>query len=255
MALIIPRNYSTGVALTKAQLDAAFDAVETLINTTKLSSTELQTSAVATANIADSAVTAAKIAAAVAGDGLAGGAGTALSVSVDSSTIEISADSLRVKDSGIGTAKIADAAVTPAKKAALGQQISSSSGAYTTTSTSFTDVTNLTFSITVTGRPVMVALIPDGDTVNVSCIGVTNSGSTAAGGQVKIRRGSTTLGLYLLRNLGSNTTRALQLPPSSFFLVDTGASAGTQSYAVSVLAASGTDTVNVSYVKLIAYEL
>lgn len=43
---------------------------------------------------------------AVAGNGLAGGNGTALSVNVDASTIEISADSLRVKDTGIGKAKL-----------------------------------------------------------------------------------------------------------------------------------------------------
>jgi hypothetical protein len=63
---------------------------------------------VATAGIADEAVTAAKIASSVAGSGLAGGAGTALSVSVDDSTIEINSDTLRVKDGGVTSAKIAD---------------------------------------------------------------------------------------------------------------------------------------------------
>ena len=62
---------------------------------------------VATGDIADTAITAAKLAAAVAGDGLAGGAGTALSVNVDASTIEINTDILRVKDAGITTAKLA----------------------------------------------------------------------------------------------------------------------------------------------------
>lgn len=64
---------------------------------------------VGTAGVADASITAAKIAAAVAGDGLAGGAGTALSVNVDNSTLEINADSLRVKNGGIGTAKLASA--------------------------------------------------------------------------------------------------------------------------------------------------
>jgi hypothetical protein len=73
---------------------------------------------VATAGIADDAVTAAKIASAVAGSGLAGGAGTALSVNVDASTIEINSDTLRIKDSGVVTAKLADDAVTSAKIAA-----------------------------------------------------------------------------------------------------------------------------------------
>jgi hypothetical protein len=68
--------------------------------------------------ITDASITAAKIASAVAGSGLAGGAGTALSVNVDDSTIEISSDSLRVKDSGISTAKLANDSVTSPKIAA-----------------------------------------------------------------------------------------------------------------------------------------
>ena len=56
----------------------------------------------------------------VAGDGLSGG-GTSgdvtLAVSVDDSTIEINADTVRVKDSGVVTAKIADDSVTYAKLA------------------------------------------------------------------------------------------------------------------------------------------
>lgn len=73
---------------------------------------------VATGGITDGAVTADKIAAAVAGNGLAGGAGTALSVNVDDTGIEINSDTLRLKDSGVTTAKIADASVTSTKLAA-----------------------------------------------------------------------------------------------------------------------------------------
>ena len=68
---------------------------------------------VGTAGVADASITAAKIAAAVAGDGLAGGAGAALSVSVDNSTIEIATDAIRVKNAGITAAKLA--AVTAAQ--------------------------------------------------------------------------------------------------------------------------------------------
>ncbi len=57
--------------------------------------------------VADAGITATQIATSVAGDGLAGGAGTALSVGVDDSTIEINADALRVKNGGITTSKIA----------------------------------------------------------------------------------------------------------------------------------------------------
>lgn len=74
--------------------------------------------AVTTDHIRDAAITAAKIATSVAGDGLSGGGGTALAVNVDSSTIEINTDTLRVKDAGITEAKLASAVTTK-----LGQNI------------------------------------------------------------------------------------------------------------------------------------
>jgi len=56
--------------------------------------------------IGTGAVTSAKLASAVAGNGLSGGAGTALAVNVDDSTIEINSDTLRLKDAGITSAKL-----------------------------------------------------------------------------------------------------------------------------------------------------
>lgn len=53
--------------------------------------------------------------ASVAGAGLSGGNGSALAVNVDDSTIEINTDTLRVKDLGIGTAKLGATSVTAAK--------------------------------------------------------------------------------------------------------------------------------------------
>jgi hypothetical protein len=62
--------------------------------------------AVTEAEIVNGSVTSAKLASAVAGNGLSGGAGTALAVNVDDSTVEINADALRVKDAGITSAKL-----------------------------------------------------------------------------------------------------------------------------------------------------
>lgn len=69
--------------------------------------TTIADGSIATAKLADGAVTSAKLAAAVAGNGLAGGAGTALSVNVDDSTIELNADAIRLKDAGVTFAKAA----------------------------------------------------------------------------------------------------------------------------------------------------
>ena len=68
--------------------------------------------------VADAGITATQIASSVAGAGLAGGAGTALSVNVDDSSIEINTDTLRVKAGGISNAMIAAGAVQSASIAA-----------------------------------------------------------------------------------------------------------------------------------------
>ena len=68
--------------------------------------------------VADAGITATQIATSVAGAGLAGGAGTALAVNVDNSSIEINTDTLRVKAGGIATAMIAAGAVVSASIAA-----------------------------------------------------------------------------------------------------------------------------------------
>ena len=58
------------------------------------------------ADVDDNTITEAKLTTSVAGSGLSGGNGSALSVNVDDSTIEINTDTLRIKDSGVTSAKL-----------------------------------------------------------------------------------------------------------------------------------------------------
>lgn len=62
------------------------------------------------AYVGDAGIVADALAATVAGDGLSGGAGAALAVEVDDSTIEISNGALQVKDGGITAVKLAGTA-------------------------------------------------------------------------------------------------------------------------------------------------
>lgn len=108
-----------GTANNGPQIAAAGIASDA-VTTAKILDANVTTAKIADLNvtvgkIADAAIDSNKLAASVAGNGLAGGAGTALSVNVDGSTLEINSDALRVKDSGITTAKIADSNVTTAK--------------------------------------------------------------------------------------------------------------------------------------------
>lgn len=74
------------------------------INTAKLADASVNG-----AKIVPGAVGISEISSSLAGNGLAGGSGAALSVNVDASTIEINADTLRVKDGGITAAKLSAA--------------------------------------------------------------------------------------------------------------------------------------------------
>lgn len=127
--------------------------------------------------------------------------------------------------------------------APLGQQISSSCGAFSTTANSFTNVTNLLVTITTTGRPVMVIMQPVAgftgtyaDTGFVQC--------TGPGAVVRMFRDSTPISDSGI--LGSDGNY------STFTVIDT-PTAGTYNYAVQALAISGSVTIH--NWKLAVYEL
>lgn len=185
---------------------------------------------------------------------------------VDNSTLEVSGSNLQVKDLGITTgklaasavttAKIADANVTRAKLAALGQQVSSSSGLFSTSSTSLVDVTNLTVTITTTGRPVMLMLVGDGTTTAHSAITMSVlSSATAMGGQVYFLRGSTEIqSINNSNQQASSGSFQLQHPPSAFSYIDVVA-AGTYTYKIQAMCLTSNSQWTFNKVKLVAYEI
>jgi hypothetical protein len=114
-------------------------------------------------------------------------------LAVDNSTIQNSANTLSVKNSGITatqiatdavtTAKIQDAAVTPAKLSAANYQSSSESGTFNTTSSTYVDVTNLSCTITTNGRPVLILVSSNNSTAGAAILeadpGVTSNSINA----------------------------------------------------------------------------
>jgi hypothetical protein len=165
-----------------------------------------------------------------------------------------SVTTVKILDANVTTPKVADGAITPAKKAALGQQLSSSSGSFTNNTATVgspADVTNLSVTITTTGRPVMLMLVADADTSNFAAISMTKSAGTN-GAFITFLRGSTVISINAINAFDA----AVFYPPSAYQYVDV-TGAGTYTYKVQV-ALSGTgssETINVTHVKLLAFEL
>ncbi len=178
------------------------------------------------------------------------------STDVDGSTLQLNSNTLSVKALGVTGSQVAATTLTRAKFAAVGQQVSASSGAFTTGATSPTDVTNLSVTITTFGRPVMLIIQSDGVTTN-SIVGVRDSsgtGAASASGFVYFLRDAGVIATNkMLMQTQTNITRELGVPPSSFMYLDV-AAAGTYTYKVQVQLVAGT-TIDVTSCVLVAYEL
>lgn len=132
--------------------------------------------------------------------------------------------------------------------------ISGSSGAFSTTSTSFVDVTNLSVDITTSGGAVDISLIPGSVTPTESLtVGAFRSGESVTGYLVLLRDGAAIaefpIGVLSL----SGSITSISLPGSSIRTTDF-PTAGTYTYKLQAKGFGGTQ-VNVSYAKLMAREV
>lgn len=173
---------------------------------------------------------------------------------VDNSTIEVASNTIQVKALGIGTAQLAAGSVTKPKLAALGQQLSSTFAA-SSSATGFTNVSGSTVTITTTGRPVKILLIPSG-TAALSGVSVTiGVGNTSGIGNVRVTQNGSSIGVQSVSTqipavVSSSITT--QFPISGFAWIGT-PSAGAQTYLVQIQTTTG-NTVGITG-QLIAYEL
>lgn len=155
-----------------------------------------------------------------------------------------------IATAAIITTKISDGNVTRPKLASVGQQISSSSGSFSTTSGSFVDVTNLTVTITTTGRPVMIVAVPDGSSAMRTEL---NRTAAVATGTAQILRGATPIASYQFNSQATGATQIVITAPMQLLMLDP-VSAGTYTYKVQV-STSNSSTFFFQNVVLVAYEL
>lgn len=270
--LTTTRTYSDTNLLSASDLDAFLNSIETFFNTTKLTDNNFQSAgitastkvidgtittaligagqinaaAIADSNvtnglIADSAFTTAKIAdATITGATIANGAITATVVA----------------DGTLTVTQVAAANVTRAKLTSF-IQISDSCGSFSTTSSSMVNVTNLSCTLTTTGKPVFLCLVADGDTTNPSYIGAAATSLGAATMIYTITRDGSPL--FTSSKLGpvlvGTSAITAYFPPCMIRVIDV-VSAGTYTYQFQ---AASTDSLNITAhivrARLIAWEM
>ena len=145
--------------------------------------------------------------------------------------------------------------VTRTQLAAVGQQVSSSCGSFSTTSSTAVAVTNLSVTLTTSGRPVMVGLQSDGLT-NAAIFELQPGGAAGANAFLNYLRGATNIAGYQLdTTLSSGDVTSAIVPPPGFMLDII--TAGTYTYTVTLKAftVSGTATAILNSCVLVAYEL
>lgn len=172
-------------------------------------------------------------------------------VTADGSSLQVASSVISVKNAGITTAKIADANVTRPKLVAVGQQISSSSGVATVTGTSIVDVTNLSVTITTTGRPVVIFIQPENASGNPAGIYANYVGGPGESCTMYLQKGfATEVARWQFVQSGTSDFQQINMP----YFLDTPA-AGTVAYKISAANSSLTASMNFNYVVLVAYEL
>lgn len=155
-------------------------------------------------------------------------------------------------DSQINTSAIKDAAITKPKLAAADYQLSASCGSFSTSSTSFVDVTNLSVTYTGTGRPLILKIIPDGSTL--SYYQFSGSANLTKEIDVQILSGSTVIyGTVLSFTLAATSTmtdfKLMPVLETTIF-----PAAGSNTYKVQIKSTNALNTVSINNMKLYAFE-
>lgn len=172
---------------------------------------------------------------------------------------DLAVTAAKLAANAVTTAKITDANVTKAKLAALGQQVSSSCGTFSGSATSYTAITNLTVTITLTGRPVFIGLVPDAAGTAPAMASIALSADGAGSMDIAFLDGGVTvLAEHRMEVNAEGVTigPAMAVPVGSFGTVYAGLSAGAHTIAAFYKVSNGaTVTGAIQYAKLMVFEL
>ena len=140
--------------------------------------------------------------------------------------------------------------ITRAMMAAVGQFASNASGAFNTSSGTFGSVTNLSGTLTTTGRPVMLFLQPSGS--GASRFFAINTAGDIATMQVRLLRNGSTVLAQTQVSINASTNNA-EIDTADIQYLDI-VSAGTYTWSIEAKLVTGTNS-GVEHFQLVGYEL
>lgn len=160
----------------------------------------------------------------------------------------------RIGSNAVGTDELINGNVTRAKLEAVGQQISASSGNFGCNSE--TDVTNFSLTITTSGRPVVIGMMPDGSSNRSRIQCIESSGNTAQADVRLYRNGGFVSRFNMMQAANGITTNTQSLPPGCIIYVDNiGAGTYTYKFTLASTNPTGSTAANVQYCKMYVFEL
>lgn len=179
-----------------------------------------------------------------------------IGASASNNTIEEDgSNNLIIKRNGSTVATFDANGITQDSLQPLGQQVSSSSGSYSTTSITRVDATNLSVTITTTGRPVYIGIQGDEAASTPSYIRILNSTGGAAGvvGNIYFMKDSTDIKWtqYSVDNLANLEDVYFGDSLSMIYPVV----AGTYTFKVQVKVNGTNTSINLEDMKLVVFEL
>ena len=186
---------------------------------------------------------------------------------VDNSTLTISANTIQVASGGITSTQLAANSVTTSAitnnnvtLAKLTQnRVVSSNISYTTSVTSSgTAITNATVTITTTGQPVRIGMMPQGSGASIIGLAVNSGGATNIYGQIYLVRDSTTIGVWDFGGYATNaaSNASSWITPGGLIMEDLAPpSAGSHTYTYYGYVSASAVTLSVSNLIVFAEEI
>lgn len=150
--------------------------------------------------------------------------------------------------------KITRAVASPT--ATAGQVARSGLIDFSSSSTTYTNVTNANVTITGTGNPIVIVLVPDNSAQSAGIFAQTLGGASATADFMLRRDGVDRFEIRFRGNYGGATSSFIEVPPGSLQYIDWDAPAGTYTYLLQGKTLSGTSpSFGVAKCQMIAYEL